>query len=126
MGAVIGRGRDRAEVKMILVLVPLLLVLCAQTDHTNFASDTTTQRPPSAAYGAPVDVAKYLPPRPTYEAGGSYRVEYLHVNFMPATPPQTTTKKPEGGFFKKILRKKTQKFQNAHSLASGFLSTFHL
>ena len=86
--AVIGRGRDRAEVKMILVgqvsmipppslglhipwfpipilcstqsgeattdiqdgcknrlqvLVPLLLVLCAQTAHTNFASDTTTQ-----------------------------------------------------------------------------------
>merc|ERR1711934_155164 len=103
MGAVIGRGRDRAEVKMILVLVPLLLVLCAQTAHTNFASDTTTQRPPSAAYGAPVDVAKYLPPRPVYESGGSYRVEYLHVNFMPAPPIPTTTKKPEGGFFRKNI-----------------------
>merc|ERR1711953_127487 len=121
MGAtVIGRGGDRAE-----VLVLLFLALCTQSVLANFA-ETTTQRPPSAAYGAPVDVARFLPPRPTYEAGGSYRVEYLHVNFMPATPPPTTTKKPEGGFFKKILRKKTQKFQNAHSLASGFLRTFHL
>merc|ERR1711894_219650 len=124
--AVIGRGRDRAEVKMILVLVPLLLVLCAQTVHTNFASDTTTQRPPSAAYGAPVDVAKYLPPRPVYESGGSYRVEYLHVNFMPTPPILTTTKKPEGGLFRKIFHKKAKKFQNVKNVASGFLSTFHL
>merc|ERR1712018_83091 len=100
MGAVKGRGRDRAEVKMILVLVPLLLILSTQTVHTNFASETTTQRPPSAAYGAPVDLAKFIPPRPAYESGGSYRVEYLNVNFMPSLqhpPPQRNQRAVSSG-----------------------------
>ena len=63
--------------------------------------------------------------RPVYESGGSYRVEYLHVNFMP-TPIPTTTKKPEGGLFRKIFHKKAKKFQNVRNVASGFLNTFHL
>ena len=69
---------------------------------------------------------QFLYCRPVYESGGSYRVEYLHVNFMPTPPIPTTTKKPEGGLFRKIFHKKAKKFQNVKNVASGFLSTFHL
>ena len=64
--------------------------------------------------------------RPAYESGGSYRVEYLNVNFMPIPPTPTTTKKPEGGLFRKIFHKKAKKFQNVRNIASGVLNTFHL